>query len=452
MLKNGLRNFLEQRYPEKDLRSWFDPLTIDYGDIEKSVSVAFPHAFFGTWFAAHGKPALEQAVREYISPEVVVLYDTPISMQSVGMHEKNTVKPTQIAHSGAAVQEKPTPSARAASGAQFTFDTFLHNAKNVFPVASAKEVAKADVFPKYNPLVIAGPSGSGKTHLLRAIAHAIQEQRPQASVFSGNIEDLAALYQDGSPGARFEVRKHIVCNDFFLLDDLQRLEDFPILQEELIALFDSFHDNNKQMVFCCTDGLTAHSFLLPTLRSRLEWGLLAQLKQQDMDIRIRYATSHLKENQIKLTNDQIILLCQRFDDFRLLQGVLLKLAAFKDLMNTEVSEYEFNQILEHTDKSKATPLTADIIIGVVAEHYMLQPKDLLSEKRHQKIVLARQVAMYLTRTLLGSSYPALGRMFGGKDHSTVIYAVNKIKKFIVKNKDTKLLINELKEKCLTATK
>jgi chromosomal replication initiator protein len=447
LLKNGLRNFLEQQYPEKDLRNWFDPLTIHYGDVEKSVSVAFPHAFFGSWFTTHGKAALEQAVRDYISPEVVVLYDTPLA-------DPTPVTTTQVAPpSGTTVQEQTAPViSRTMLNNQFTFDTFLHNAKNVFPVASAKEVAKADISPKYNPLVIAGPSGSGKTHLLRAIAHSIIEHRGENSMFLGNVEDLAALYQDGSPGARFEMRKNIVQKDFFLLDDLQRLEEFPILQEELIALFDAFHDNNKQMVFCCTDGLTAHDFLLPTLRSRLEWGLLAQLKPQDMDIRIKYATNHLKDNQIKLTNDQIILLCQRFDNFRLLQGVLLKLAAFKDLMHTEVSEYEFNQIIEHTDNTKSNPLTSDIIIGVVAEHYMLQTKDLLSEKRHQKIVLARQVAMYLTRTLLGSSYPALGRMFGGKDHSTVIYAVNKIKKFIVTNKDTKLLINELKEKCLTATK
>ncbi|OBQ51735.1 helix-turn-helix domain-containing protein [Halodesulfovibrio spirochaetisodalis] len=448
MLKNGLRNFLEQQYPEKELRSWFDPLTIDYGDLEKSVSVAFPHAFFGTWFTAHGKTALEQAVRDYISPEVVVLYSTPLS-EPAPVSASNTPATPCVSPA----QEKTAPSvSKVAVGSQFTFDTFLHNAKNVFPVASAKEVAKAEIPPKYNPLVIAGPSGSGKTHLLRAIAHQILKQRDESALFLGNIEDLAALYQDGSPGARFEMRKQIVQKDFFLLDDLQRLEDFPILQEELIALFDAFHDNNKQMVFCCTGGLTTHDFLLPNLRSRLEWGLMAQLKPQDMDIRIKYATNQLKENQIKLTNDQIILLCQRFEDFRLLQGVLLKLAAFKELMQTEVSEYEFNQIIEHTDKTKSTPLTSDIIINVVAEHYMLQPKDLLSEKRHQKIVLARQIAMYLTRTLLGSSYPALGRIFGGKDHSTVIYAVNKIKNFIVKNKDTKLLINELKEKCLTATK
>ncbi|MEZ6852714.1 helix-turn-helix domain-containing protein [Halodesulfovibrio aestuarii] len=444
MLKNGLRNFLEQQYSEKDLRNWFDPLTIRYGHAEKSVSVAFPHAFFGSWFTTHGKTALEQAVRDYISPEVVVLYETPLA--SAATKQVSAASNTAVQETPASVVSRTVPNT------QFTFDTFLHNAKNIFPVASAKEVAKTDIPPKYNPLVIAGPSGSGKTHLLRAIAHSIIELRGEESIFLGNIEDLASLYQDGSPGARFEMRKKIVQKNFFLLDDLQRLEDFPILQEELIALFDAFHDNNKQMVFCCTDGLTAHNFLLPTLRSRLEWGLLAQLKPQDMDIRIKYVTNYLKNNQIKLTNDQIILLCQRFGDFRLLQGVLLKLSAFKELMHTEVSEYEFNQIIEHTDNTKTNPLTPDIIIGIVAKHYMLQTKDLLSEKRHQKIVLARQIAMYLTRTLLGSSYPALGRMFGGKDHSTVIYAVNKIKKFIVKNKDTKLLINELKEKCLTATK
>lgn len=447
MLKKGLRKFLERRSSDIELQNWFDPLTIRIGDTEKCVSVSFPHAFFGPWFAEHGKATLEQALREYIGQEVTVVYDQLLP-------ESTTINaPSETLCSSSRIDRatKPIPSKTLFTD-QFTFDTFLYNTKNVFPVASAEEVAKAESPPKYNPLVIAGPSGSGKTHLLRAIANRIREQRGEDVIFIGNVEDLAALYQDGSPAARFEIRKQITQKDFFLLDDLQRLKDFPILQEELIALFDAFHDNDKQMVFCRTDTQNSNDFLLPNLRSRLEWGLLAQLMPQDMDIRIKYATRQLKDNNIKLSNEQIVQLCQNFGDFRLLQGILLKLVAFKDLMHTEVSEYDFNQIIEHTDTPKATPLTSDIIIDVVAEHFMLPTKDLLSEKRHQKIVTARQIAMYLCRNLLGSSYPALGRVFGGKDHSTVIYAVKKVKTFIVKNKDTKLLIHELKEKCLSEAK
>ena len=448
MLKTGLRNFIKQQHPEEDLRSWFDPLTLRDGDAEKSISVAFPHAFFSTWFSTHGKVILESAVQEYLGADVRVLYDSPIS---------TTEEPTPIEAEQPIIREKACTfsnqlSKKALFSNQFTFDTFLHNNKNVFPVASAKEVAKAESPPKYNPLVIAGPSGSGKTHLLRAIAHSIIEKHGDDAVFLGNIEDIAALYKDCTATSRFEIRKQLARTQFFLLDDLQRLQEYPSLQDELIALFDMFHDAQKQMVFCCTDALTAHEFLLPTLRSRLEWGLLAQLKPQDMDIRIRYATGQLKANGIKLTNEQILLLCQQYEDFRLLQGVLLKLVAFKDLMHTEVSEYDFTQIIEHTETTKVAPLTADTIIRVVADHYSLHTKDLLSEKRHQKIVLARQIAMYLTRTTLSLSYPVLGRIFGGKDHSTVIYAFNKIKKSIVTNKDMKLLINELKEKCLNESK
>lgn len=436
VLKKALREHLSSKHSDQALRQWYDPLTIVMSKTEKRLSVLFPHAFFANWFQQNAQGAFEDALREYLGEG----YKLDYSMPNAGRATARGFS-TPLA---AAVKNLDIP-----FGRQFTFETFLHNKKNEFPIASAREVVKQGDTPKYNPFVLCGNSGSGKTHLLRAMANEIAHHTDPQLIFLGSVEDLASLYEETHEGDMYAARRHLGRYVYFLLDDVQRFRDFPMLQEEMVFLFNMFHDSNRQMVFSSTGTVSSYDFLDPKLKSRLEWGLIAQIKPQDLDIRVRFVQMRLKHDRLRLSKEQTFLLCQRFPDFRNLQGILTKLAAYRDLMSREVTDKDFEQILAHTDDRQGSSITPETVIAVIADHFGLVGKDITGTKRHQKIVQARQLAMFICRQLLGSSYPSLGRIFGGKDHSTAMYAVKKIKELQDSNKDTKHLVTELKKKCLT---
>jgi len=179
----------------------------------------------------------------------------------------------------------------------------------------------------------------------------------------------------------------------------------------------------------------------------LGWGLIVTLKEPDLEIRVGYIQRQCRTKRLTLSKDQILTLAQRFTDFRYLQGILLKLFAFKELVKKDLSEKDFQHILSNTEEKATDDLTPKKIMGVVSEHFNIRVADMTGTKRHQQIAQARQVAMFLCRQMLNTSYPALGRAFGGKDHSTVLYSVKKVKQLQDDNYELKQLLKTLKTKC-----
>ena len=332
-------------------------------------------------------------------------------------------------------------------GHNFTFENFIINKKNGFPLATAKQVAQNnDII--FNPFIITGGNGYGKTHLLKSIANEISKKYNNDLIFFGNIESLYNLYISDFKNDIFKARAYIYKFQFLLIDEFQLIKKYINFQYELINIFNNFYDNKKQMVFCCSDKLTLYKFLDPKLKSRLEWGLIVNLKKPDLNIRIQYIEKTCKEKKINISKEQMLTLAQRFDDLRFLQGILLKIYAYMDFVQKDLSDEDFRHILNQTTGQPKKRLRPEIILDVTAEHFKVERKDLLGTRRHHHIVLARQTAMYLCRKLIGSSYPSLGRMFGGRDHSTALYAVKKIKQLQHDNKDIKHMVKFLVEKCL----
>jgi chromosomal replication initiator protein len=334
-------------------------------------------------------------------------------------------------------------------GAEFTFDTFISNQKNYFPIITAKEVAK-NAEAVFNPFIITGESGSGKSHLLKAVANEISKRNGGDSVFLGSVEDLYNVYNVQFNGEAMDARNTIFEYQYFFLDDIQDLSRYKKFQSELIALFNFFYDNKRQMAFCCSERIPAYDFLDQKLKSRLEWGLQVNLKEPDIDVRIKFIDQICRDKKITLTKDQVIDLARRFEDMRFLRGILLKFYAYTQFVHKDLTKEDFKRILKQTTGKQMRQVKPEIVIGIVAEHFELSPEDLTGKARTGYIVRARQIAMLICRELMNSSFPALGRMFGGRDHSTALYAIKKIQKLQSVDKDTKRTVEALKKKCLQA--
>ncbi len=429
-MKNALRQHLLQSCSEQELARWFDPLSLVVEKEAALVLVSFPHQFFADWFEGSMRSRFEARLHEFLGDGFAVRYGLVGAAPGPEAGTKNETRRLDHPY-----------------GPAFTFETFLVGKKNYFPLASAKEVAKqaGNVF---NPFVVCGGSGSGKTHLLRAMANDIAHKSGAGSIFLASADELGDLLSGRFSGDRIALRNHLVQHDFLFVDDFHALRHAPEMQKTFITVFDQFHAARKQMVFGFLGKPGASDSLDPMLRSRLEWGLIVTLKEPDLEVRVSFIQDKIRSRKLPLGKDQILVLAQRFQDFRNLQGVLLKLFAFRELVKKDLDERDFDQILEHTEERNAESLTPNAIIGVVAEHMGVNPKEITGAKRHQNIAQARQVAMFLCRSLLGLSFPALGRAFGGKDHSTVLYSVKKVERNQSDDQVLKKLLQELKKKCL----
>ena len=445
MFKNDLRQHLEQSFSNQELKRWYDPLELHLSSESRRLNVHFPHIFFSTWFAENIQGRFEEQLNAFFGPGYVIQYNNGNGGNGNNVSHSQGNGPQDAA---SAMIPGMSQSKRIdfPFDSQYTFDRFLVNKKNYFPLASAKEVSKQKNI-LFNPFVICGESGSGKTHLLRAIGNELSKSQDTESIFLGSIEDIAQIFNSREYSAPHAAREKICTYDALLVDDFHLIRNHPDLQNDFIALFNHFYEHKKQMIVVCPQRITLYDFLDPTLKSRLEWGLIVTLKKPDFDIRVKYIRNQCRQKKMKLDSDQEITLAQRFSDFRSLQGILIKFFAYSKLLNRDIGIKDFEHILSHAENAPQPIVTPDGVMKTVAEHFDVDPAELKGTRRHKHIVRARQISMYLIRKLMGISFPELGRIFGGKDHSTVLYAVNKIDELQRVNKDMKQLLITLKEKC-----
>ncbi|EFL51705.1 Chromosomal replication initiator DnaA domain protein [Solidesulfovibrio fructosivorans JJ]] len=427
VLKDDLRQHLSRTCPDQELRRWYDPLGLSVSESEHCCLVRFPHAYFATWFETSVRDLFEKEVGRFLGDGYAVRYQT---------------------RCGGSDKRQPLATLRAVTdfpyGHRFTFETFLANEKNHFPLALAREVAGGRE-ARYNPFLLCGPSGAGKTHLLRAMANAVSRSRPSAAVFFGSIDDIGNRYADPTANPH-EIRAAIVASDFLFIDELADVKRDPILEQELVLLFNAFHDAGKQMVFSCRERVASCDFG-PTLKSRLEWGLMVHLKLPDLDVRVRCVEHANRDKRLGLSREQTLTLASRFEGFRQLEGVLLRIEAFRRHTGQELTDAELARHIRLSEDRKAPELTPERILAICAEHFTLGVADITGHSRRKELVFARQTAMALCRALLGMSYPALGKVFGGKDHSTVLYSIRKFQQLQDADRDTKLMFRQLAKKC-----
>jgi chromosomal replication initiator protein len=323
------------------------------------------------------------------------------------------------------------------------FETFLHNAKNSFPLAALAEIARKSPGEVYNPFTLCGPVGVGKSHLLHTLATVFQKKYPPEQTV------CAKALRFCTENTQWILRPEDFWQHYsvLLLDDMQELADRKIEQHAIELILDACSvspaGKNCQAVFTCAGNSGSLNLLEERLRSRLESGLVVELAAPDMDVRLLYIRAVCKKENIPLERDQCLFLAQSCSQLRLLHGLLLKIKAFISAHNKKTSREDIQRIISSGGLKK--PATCKKIINRTAQAFNVRAEDILGEKRSPDLVQARQTAMYLCRKKLRLTYADIGREFEGRDHSTIIYAFNKIKQLLLTNKDVCTKVTEVEK-------
>lgn len=327
---------------------------------------------------------------------------------------------------------------------KYIFSTFVVGPSNQFAHAAAKAVADAPG-RSYNPLFIYSGVGLGKTHLVNAIGHHIQSKSPKTRVAYLSSEQFTNELINRISHQRMEEFRQKYRNiDILLIDDIQFIAGKERTQEEFFHTFNALYEAQKQIVLTSDRQPKEIPDIEERLRSRFESGLIADIQPPDLETRIAIVKKKAEFWAIRLPDDVALFLATTMkNNIRELEGGLVKLGAVSSLTNREITQELAREELRYLIEARDKIITNDLVQKVVAEAFGVKISDLKSKRRTKQVVLPRQVGMYLCRTLVGTSLPETGKVFGGKDHSTVIHAIKVIEGKKEKDPELKARIEAL---------
>ncbi|ABS32387.1 chromosomal replication initiator protein DnaA [Clostridium botulinum] len=331
---------------------------------------------------------------------------------------------------------------------KYTFDSFVIGNSNRFAHAASLAVAESPA-KAYNPLFIYGGVGLGKTHLMHAIGHYILHNNPKSQVVYVSSEKFTnELINSIKDDKNVEFRNKYRNIDILLVDDIQFIAGKERTQEEFFHTFNALYEANKQIIISSDRPPKEIPTLEDRLRSRFEWGLIADIQAPDFETRMAILKKKADVENLNIPNEVMVYIATKIkSNIRELEGALIRIVAFSSLTNKEISIDLASEALKDIISSKQTrQVTIDIIQEVVANYYNLKIEDLKSARRTRNIAFPRQIAMYLSRKLTDMSLPKIGEEFGGRDHTTVIHAYEKISNNLKKDESLQNAIKELNKR------
>jgi len=333
---------------------------------------------------------------------------------------------------------------------KYTFDTFVVGNSNRFAHAASLAVAQAPA-RAYNPFFIYGGVGLGKTHLMHAIGHYILEQNPSCKVLYISSERFTnELINSIRDDKNVEFRNKYRTIDVLLIDDIQFIAGKERTQEEFFHTFNALHDANKQIVISSDRPPKEIPTLEERLRSRFEWGLITDIQPPDFETRIAILQKKAMMENLVVPSDVINFIATKIEtNIRELEGALIRIVAYSSLTGSPIDLSLAEQVLKDIlPDEKPKQVTSQQIIEEVGNYFSLSPEDFKSKKRTKDLAFARQIAMYLCCELTDLSLPKIGEEFGGRDHTTVIHARDKIASDVIKDSQLSSLIDSIKKKLI----
>ncbi|RKD68084.1 chromosomal replication initiator protein [Sinobaca qinghaiensis] len=330
---------------------------------------------------------------------------------------------------------------------KYSFDTFVIGSGNRFAHAASLAVAEAPA-KAYNPLFIYGGVGLGKTHLMHAIGHYVIDHNPNARVVYLSSEKFTNEFINSiRDNKTVNFRNKYRNVDVLLIDDIQFLAGKEQTQEEFFHTFNALHEESKQIVISSDRPPKEIPTLEDRLRSRFEWGLITDITPPDLETRIAILRKKAKAEKLDIPNEVMLYIANQIDtNIRELEGALIRVVAYSSLINQDMNaDLAAEALKDIIPNSKPKKVTIDDIQRLVASQYSLQPQELKAKKRTKVIAFPRQIAMYLSREMTEFSLPKIGEEFGGRDHTTVIHAHEKISKLVHSDSDFQKQLKELME-------
>lgn len=340
---------------------------------------------------------------------------------------------------------------RANLNAKYTFDTFVVGGNNRFAHSASLAVAESPG-EVYNPLFLYGGVGLGKTHLMHSIAHFILDKNPNTKVLYVTSEyftnELIEAIRNGNNAAMSKFREKYRNIDVLLIDDVQFIIGKESTQEEFFHTFNHLHSLKKQIIISSDRPPKDIETLEARLRSRFEWGLIADISSPDYETRMAILRKKEELDGYNIDDEVIKYIATNVkSNIRELEGALNKLIAYSHLekrkINLELAEQALKDIIS---PNAAREITPELIIQVVAEHFNITPEEISSKKRNSEIVFPRQIAMYLCRDMTDIPLQSIGNYLGKKDHTTIIHGAQKIANEVENNESTRKVIEAIKKK------
>lgn len=423
---------LESNLNPQHFNTWIKPLKLVKLD-QDVVVIEVPNRFILDWIRDNYARLIKEiladlsAVNYSLQFEVAGLEDKPALPQSPKTatpvaQRKDSSLPANEQQNGLNLNRK------------YTFDEFVSGSSNQFACAAALAVANNPA-TTYNPLFIYGGVGLGKTHLVNAIGNFVLKKSPGTRICYYTSEKfMNELINSLRYNRMDEFRNKFRSMDILLIDDIQFIAGKERTQEEFFHTFNALYESHKQIVVTSDKFPKEIPGLEDRLRSRFEWGLIADIQTPDIETKQAILEMKAEQNNIDLPEDVASFLANSVcSNVRELEGYLIRIGAYASLTSTPINLQMARDVLKDILIEKNKELSIEEILKRVSAHFNVKISDIKSSRRHKAIVLPRQVAMYLARTLTSASYPEIGEKFGGKDHSTIIHAINKIEKLALED-------------------
>ena len=427
---------IETKVNRHSFYTWFKPTSLvsDDGGV---LRVRIPNPLFKDWLTKHYSAVLDEALRE-----------VQRSGCEVSFVSGEAVPPTEDAPfpDEPASDEQTAEEAPGGLAPRYSFDTFIVGPSNQFAHAACRAVAEAPS-RSYNPLFIYGGVGLGKTHLMHAIGHyVLNHLRSLKLTYISSERFMNEMINAVRYDRVLDFRERYRSVDVLLVDDIQFLAGKEGTQTEFFHTFNALYDSQKQIVISSDCPPHEIPSLEERLRSRFEWGLIADIQPPDLETKVAILKKKAETEGIPLPDNVAIYIAGKIkSNIRELEGSLIRLIAYASLTGREISLALAQDVLRNVLQHDAKAVTIEVIQKYVSDYYQLKLGELKSRNNSKSVAMPRQIAMYLCKSLTNASLPEIGKSFGGKHHSTVIHSIRKIEDLRQRDGDFNNLINSFME-------
>lgn len=436
-------DIIKEKVTKQNFETWISPVFISSmngADVELSV----PNRFFRDWLTDHYLGLIRESLSSISGMQMNVRFiiDKTPAQGKMAIEVQAPVASPVLGN-----KVGQPPKFHPSLNPNYHFERFVVGPSNQFAHAAAVAVAEAPA-KNYNPLFIYGGVGLGKTHLLNAIGLHTLKLVSSANVLYVSAEEfmnemINSIRYDKMQKFREKYRNI----DSLLIDDIQFIAGKERTQEEFFHTFNTLHDSGKQIVVTSDKFPKDIPNLEGRLRSRFEWGLIADIQPPEIETKVAIVDKKAHENNISLPKNVAYYIASKAEsNIRELEGFIIRIGAYASLTGREIDMDLVKEVLKKFFKQGEKPeVTVDEIMKTVAAKFNIRIADLKSQKKNKNLVIPRQIAMYLARKLTSHSFPDIGAKIGGKDHSTVIYANNKIKDLLEKDPKIEVAVKEIEE-------